>query len=239
MVDARVRIIADVHEVLTDLLPAFANQPGEQAKLNAAIQLLGTMPAPELPAPVSTPVPTIEDDLQDIESLLSTYRWSLYNLTTHGMPSIEQETEHYAEAISRIRLANDAPRPDTVVLHKAKLCPGCHCGQTLPVGLQQCACICHLQDRKVPTIPNYLNGMRVIARTKEAIYMRIPEALQAPSTFADDNCTCGSCDGSGKWDTIQIPLQPDNWRRDFATTIHMPDKAVQPFLAAMRRKGLA
>ena len=53
---------------------------------------------------------------------------------------------------------------------------------------------------------NLLNGMKVIVRTSEAIYLRIPRELQAESKFASGKCRCGDCDGSGKWDTLVIPV---------------------------------
>jgi hypothetical protein len=33
------------------------------------------------------------------------------------------------------------------VIHKKRLCQDCHCSQTLPRDLQQCACACHPMDR--------------------------------------------------------------------------------------------
>ena len=80
---------------------------------------------------------------------------------------------------------------------------------------------------------NHLNGMRVIARTSEAIYIRIPEALQAPSAFGP--CSCGHCNGSGKWDTLTVSLTEQR-PFDFTGTIHMPDSAVAPFLDYVRRR---
>jgi hypothetical protein len=88
---------------------------------------------------------------------------------------------------------------------------------------------------------NILNGMTVIARTADAVYLRIPADLQVPSAFAG-KCTCGNCDGSGKWDTLVIgtetPKRVNGVRpADYAWTCHMPDKAVQPFIEYQRNKA--
>jgi hypothetical protein len=83
---------------------------------------------------------------------------------------------------------------------------------------------------------NYMNGMRILARTADAVYIRIPEALQVPSGFADGQCSCGRCDGSGKWDTLVVPAESGDWFQSrFTYTVHMPDSAVQPFLDHIRR----
>jgi hypothetical protein len=79
---------------------------------------------------------------------------------------------------------------------------------------------------------NLLNGMRVIAQTDDAVYLRIPKELQVESDFAGGQCSCGHCDGSGKWDTLVVPTH-GNYQ--FSATVHMPDSSVQPFLASIER----
>ena len=80
-----------------------------------------------------------------------------------------------------------------------------------------------------------LNGMRVIARTKDAIYLRIPKALQMTSQFIspDNKCSCGHCDGNGTWDTLVVPAN-DN-PHDWASTVHMPDSAIPAFLLFIKK----
>jgi hypothetical protein len=64
-----------------------------------------------------------------------------------------------------------------------------------------------------------LNGMSIIARTKEAIYLRIPKELQQPA----GKCTCPHCKGADAfWDTLAVPIAPPQ-RNDTAWTVHMPD----------------
>ncbi len=80
-----------------------------------------------------------------------------------------------------------------------------------------------------------LNGMRIIARTPDAVYLRIPKAIQITSEFAGfSKCTCGSCDGLGTWDTLVVPINPD--KHDWAYTVHMPDKSVAGFIEYDRKR---
>jgi hypothetical protein len=75
------------------------------------------------------------------------------------------------------------------------------------------------------TMENLLKGMRLIAQTNDAIYIRIPTVLQAPGAFTGGDCSCGHCDGSGNLDTLMVPTHGK-----FTTTVHMPDRAVQLFI---------
>ncbi len=64
-------------------------------------------------------------------------------------------------------------------------------------------------------------SMPVILRTKDAIYLRIDEALQRPC----DGCDCPYCKAhpneTPSWDTLAIPLKISP--TDFSWTVHMPD----------------
>ena len=77
--------------------------------------------------------------------------------------------------------------------------------------------------------------MRIIARTKDAIYLRIPKAVQMTSQFNGlSGCICGYCDGLGTWDTLMVPISKTT--HDWASTVHMPDAAVPRFLEITGRK---
>lgn len=91
---------------------------------------------------------------------------------------------------------------------------------------------------------NRLNGMEVILRTKETIYLRIPRALQLPTGTAP--CQCPSCKemmriGSkdhSKWDTLAITTKPPKGNRnDTAWTVHFPDGALPEAIEHWKRKG--
>ena len=82
-----------------------------------------------------------------------------------------------------------------------------------------------------------LNGMEIVARTEDAIYLRIPKAVQMTSQFAKGQCSCGKCDGQGTWDTLAIPLKPTDGK-EWAYTVHMPDpKWFLEMVSKNTRKG--
>src|SRR5258708_5311515 len=70
---------------------------------------------------------------------------------------------------------------------------------------------------------NVLNGMSVIARAKDAVYLRIPKELQVPC----NGCDCPYCKAHlnevPSWDTLGVPTA--NKRLNTAWTLHMPNPA--------------
>ena len=68
-----------------------------------------------------------------------------------------------------------------------------------------------------------LNGMAVIKRTKDAIYMRIPTDV---STVIEWGCDCPYCkahpDILPRWDTLAITTEKSK-SYDATWTVHMPD----------------
>jgi hypothetical protein len=84
-----------------------------------------------------------------------------------------------------------------------------------------------------------MNGSMVIARTKDAVYLRIPDSLAALA--GDGSCDCPHCKRSGKpakWDTLVVPTKgPSNhYRADCAYTVHMPDPC--EFIRIMQEKAI-
>ncbi len=70
-----------------------------------------------------------------------------------------------------------------------------------------------------------LNGMRVIKRTKDVIFVRLPITLQREC----GTCTCQHCKRAarviGHWDTLAIPVQPSLMRgQDTTWIVHMPEE---------------
>lgn len=82
---------------------------------------------------------------------------------------------------------------------------------------------------------NLLNGCRIIARARDAVYIRIPAELQASSSFGTP-CTCGDCDGSGKWDTLVVPTPTVASRNDHTYTVHLPDKGIAGFVEYLAKR---
>lgn len=79
-----------------------------------------------------------------------------------------------------------------------------------------------------------MNGAAVIARTKDAVYLRIPLGLQRP---IEGGCSCDQCRANpalAKWDTLLVPVSAT--RSDYASTVHMPDASVPGFIEYTRRK---
>lgn len=80
-----------------------------------------------------------------------------------------------------------------------------------------------------------LNGMPIIARTKDAIYIRIPRELQKPC----DGCECSYCKAHPRetpgWDTLAVTrdkgaIHESTW------TVHMPDP--KSFLEYVQKHSL-
>ena len=87
-----------------------------------------------------------------------------------------------------------------------------------------------------------MNGAAVIARTKDAVYIRIPEGM---AKEIEGGCDCEWCkQHAGRkplWDTLVVSkARPERMRRmrtsDYAWTVHMPDPVT--FNAAIRMKGV-
>jgi hypothetical protein len=78
----------------------------------------------------------------------------------------------------------------------------------------------------------------IICRTKDAIYLRLPLAMQTDC----GGCSCDQCKADpklAKWDALCVPLLPgDSYPARTAHTVHMPDGCVPQFKEHMRRKGL-
>lgn len=84
-------------------------------------------------------------------------------------------------------------------------------------------------------------SMRVIAQTKDAIYLRLPLELQRDC----GGCSCDQCKVNpelAKWDTLVVPVNPQH-KRDYSSehsgTVHMPDGSIAGFVEYCKRKGLA
>ena len=78
---------------------------------------------------------------------------------------------------------------------------------------------------------NLLNGMTVIGRTKEAIYLRIPKELQEACALG---CLCDYCVKQKQinpnyiptWDTLCVSTKAPKKGNDYGWTVHMPDVSV-------------
>lgn len=84
---------------------------------------------------------------------------------------------------------------------------------------------------------NNLTSMRVIARTKDAVYVRLPRELQRDAA----GCGCEHCKKDpalAKWDTLVIPTEETRRAFDFTWTVHMPDGAVNAFREYVRKNNL-
>ena len=94
----------------------------------------------------------------------------------------------------KVRIGIDAPR--SVAIHRKEIYDA----------------IRHDQQRKPLAI---LNGMRLIKRTDETLYFRIPEELQESA----GPCNCPICNGAeGFMDTLGVPLDgSETW------VIHAPE----------------
>ena len=75
-----------------------------------------------------------------------------------------------------------------------------------------------------------LNGLEVIARGGDAIYIRVPSELQLPC----NGCDCDYCKAhpelEPKWDTVAVPVFPS--KLDVTWTVHMPD--AKAFMKAIK-----
>lgn len=88
-------------------------------------------------------------------------------------------------------------------------------------------------------IETSLNGMTVLFRTKDTIYLRIPRELQKPTP----GCCCEFCEKEKKinpnyiptWDTLAIAAKTPKKGNDFAWTVHMPDFV--SVMNALRARG--
>lgn len=80
MVDARVKVIAQVHDQLTELIAQLADDPDTQGRVAMAVQMLGTVDAPELPYTDVQAVVRIRINTQD-GAKAETHVWTM--LRTH------------------------------------------------------------------------------------------------------------------------------------------------------------
>ena len=81
-----------------------------------------------------------------------------------------------------------------------------------------------------------LFSMRVIGQTKDAVYLRLPEALQEPTS-----CNCDICKANpdlARWDTLAVPLSPDakhvGWNHSWR--VHCPDARIRQTFEYLNRK---
>lgn len=72
--------------------------------------------------------------------------------------------------------------------------------------------------------------MRVLARTEDAVYLRLPVELQRT---IEGGCSCPHCGGRATWDTLVVPTQLNAHTH----TVHMPDGSVEAFVTYARRKA--
>ncbi len=87
---------------------------------------------------------------------------------------------------------------------------------------------------EVITITPSMLHMRVIARTGDGIYLRLPEELRRD---IEGGCNCPQCQvkpALAQWDTLVVGTHP---KAGFAHTVHMPEGSVAEFQAYMDRKA--
>ncbi len=81
-----------------------------------------------------------------------------------------------------------------------------------------------------------LFAMAVLAVTKQAVYLRLPSALQRT---IDGGCDCTECKGKPgvvpAWDTLVCPIDS---KLGSSYTVHMPDGSIPAFKAYVKAKGL-
>ena len=81
-----------------------------------------------------------------------------------------------------------------------------------------------------------LTAMPIIARTKDAVYVRLPKKLQR---VIESGCDCNECrkdPNLAKWDTLVVPLSviyPSTY------VVHMPEASVPKFVEYHRKLDLA
>lgn len=67
-----------------------------------------------------------------------------------------------------------------------------------------------------------LNGMQVIMRRGDCIFVRLPRELWRSC----GRCDCSHCKGSeGFWDTLGVTTKPVARRNDTTWVVHMPESA--------------
>jgi hypothetical protein len=81
-------------------------------------------------------------------------------------------------------------------------------------------------------------SLPIIARTKTAIYLRLPRELQRDT----DGCSCDHCKLDptlAKWDTLVVPIaNGHNNGSAWTHTVHMPTASLGMFLEYVKRNGL-
>lgn len=97
---------------------------------------------------------------------------------------------------------------------------------------------------------NHLNGMEVLCRTEDTVFLRIPRKLQDWSNLTGMNCSCETCkdirarddwdkNDHSKWDTLAVPRNPPTKNQaDFSHTVHMPNGTVPQSIEYWRKKGV-
>lgn len=73
---------------------------------------------------------------------------------------------------------------------------------------------------------NPCNGILVLGRTDETIYLRLTNQ-NGLAEHCSSGCTCPYCSAhpseSPKWDTLCVPIKQPEKGNDFAYTVHMPE----------------
>ena len=68
-----------------------------------------------------------------------------------------------------------------------------------------------------------LNGMKVLGRRGNTLWVRLPSELQRPC----GTCSCPYCKAHPAevpmWDTLAIPIAPPASSQDTTWTVHLPD----------------
>jgi len=88
-------------------------------------------------------------------------------------------------------------------------------------------------DEAITLTPSTLY-MRVIARTGDAVYLRLPKELQRS---IEGGCNCPQCKADptlAQWDTLVVSTDQ---RSAFSSTVHMPDGCIAGFVEYCARKA--
>lgn len=95
-----------------------------------------------------------------------------------------------------------------------------------------------MPEAPLPTVTPATLSMAVIARAKDAVYLRLPRELQRD---CDGGCACDHCrkePALAKWDTLVVPTKPfPRGGHDWSYTVHLPDPAIPAFCEYLKRSG--
>ena len=82
-----------------------------------------------------------------------------------------------------------------------------------------------------------VTSMEVLARSKDAVYLRIPKDLQQLCTGGCDCPHCTVDPQAAAWDTLVVPTKaPRGKGNDFSSRCHLPDAAVPEFITYLAEK---